>query len=118
MQPRTHKVTRERDQRDDATLDSRVKAELGMLEDEGARETEDDSEGHGDGELEEEDGDSVEEGGDGDPVVAVELGEGPGEQRRGGRKVSSRDALKVSSRKALEHLLLSLEVLPGCFDDG
>jgi len=48
----------------------------------------------------------------------VELGEGPGEQRRGGRKVSSRDALKVSSRKALEHLLLSLEVLPGCFDDG
>jgi len=81
MQSRTHKVTRERNQGDDAALDSRVKAELGMLEDERARETEDDSEGHGDGELEEEDGDSMEEGRNGDSVVAVELGEGPAKAR-------------------------------------
>lgn len=47
-----------------------------MLEDEGAGEAEHDAEGHRDGELEEEDGDTVEERGSKD-VFAVELRQGP-----------------------------------------
>lgn len=67
-----------------------------MLEDERAGKTENDSEGHGDGELEEENGDSVEERADGDSVVAVELGEGP---ERGGREREEGDELQLRVTK-------------------
>lgn len=77
VQSCTHKVACEGDERDDAALDSWVKSELGVLKDERAGEGEDDAEGHRDGELEQEDGDSVEERADGDALVTVELGQGP-----------------------------------------
>lgn len=71
-------VRRKCQEGDNAALDAREKVKLRVLKDERRRETEHDTERHRDGELEEEDGNTMEEGRNED-VFAVELGECPDE---------------------------------------
>lgn len=96
-----HEVAGKGDEGDDARLDSREEVEMRVLEDQRRSQSESYSESHRDGELKQEDGDSVEEGRD-ENVVAVEVGESP----IGGTNTSESAFIARNEGKGERHLLV------------